>query len=113
MYLAIEKTAEGNRIVCTYGSPTDNKYSEKLVESHTAEAETVIFRVNVKKEAVCSFSFSFDGENFKEIGNLFHATAGRWVGAKLGIFALNSNDDSTGFADFDWVIIDEPDNTNK
>ena len=64
MYLAIEKTAEGNRIVCTYGSPTDNKYSEKLVESHTAEAETVIFRVNVKKEA--GAVNSADGENFKE-----------------------------------------------
>jgi len=108
VYLAIEKTSEGNKMVCYHGSSTRDRYTEKLLESHDAESETVIFRVDVKKEAVCSFSFSYDGENFKETGDVFTATAGKWVGAKLGIFAMNKNMDSSGYADFDWVTVNKP-----
>jgi len=105
MYLAIERSEEGNRIVCTYGSPSDDGYTEKVVASHTAETGKVIFRVDVRKEAVCSFSYSFDGENFAKIGDEFKATPGRWVGARLGIFAMNPYADSAGFADFDSVTV--------
>jgi len=113
VYLAIEKTSEGNRIVCCHGSPDGCGYTEKLVESHPAEADEVIFRVDVRKEAVCSFSFSFDGETFRKTGDLFTATAGKWVGAKLGIFAMNPGTDSTGFADFDWVAVNKPEDAEK
>lgn len=110
MYLAIEKTPERNKIVCCCGSPNGTEYTEQLIESQCAQQETVIFSVDVKDEAVCSFSFSYDGLNFHKTGKLFHAVAGRWVGAKLGIFALNSKEDSAGFADFDWINISKPDN---
>lgn len=109
MYLAMEKTNEGNKIVCFRGSAGNAECTEQVLESHAADTENVIFRVDVRKEAVCSFSFSFDGENYIKIGEPFHATAGRWVGAKLGIFAMNRYEDSEGFADFDWVIVNKPD----
>ena len=37
-------------------------------------------------DAVCSFSFSVDGENWTPAGSGFTAQAGRWVGAKFGFF---------------------------
>ena len=113
MYLAVEKTGEGNRIVCTHGAPADDGYEEKTIESRAAESGKVILRVDVREEAVCSFSFSRDGKDFIKIGNEFNATAGRWVGAKLGIFAMNPAEDSAGFSDFDSVMFKRPDNAGK
>lgn len=109
-YLAIEKTAEGDKIVCYYGAHSDTGYKEHLVELNNAEDRTVLFKVDIKSEAVCSFSFSYDGKNFKRIGELFRATSGRWVGAKLGIFAINSRGNSTGYADFDWFVVKNSNN---
>jgi beta-xylosidase len=113
MYLTIEKTEEGNKVACIYGSPSENGYREEVLESRTAESTTVIFRVDVRNGAVCSFSFSYDGENFVNAGRDFNATAGSWVGAKLGIFAMNTYSDSKGFADFDWVIVGKPGSTGR
>ena len=37
-------------------------------------------------DAVCSFSWSLDGENFVKAGPDFIAAPGRWIGAKFGFF---------------------------
>lgn len=49
------------------------------------------------------FAFCADGNSFQQIGEPFTARAGRWIGAKVGIFAskTQSTNDS-GYADFDW-----------
>lgn len=110
-YVAIEKTEEGDKITCYYGCHSDAeysdnaKYTEQLIDSQTAEDQTVIFSVDVKYDAQCSFKYSYDGKDFKSIGGSFNAKPGRWVGAKLGIFAMNQYADSDGFADFDWVSV--------
>ncbi|HZK26890.1 MAG TPA: glycoside hydrolase 43 family protein [Thermoclostridium sp.] len=110
-YVVIEKTQEGNKISCYYGSHSDAeysedaKYTEQLIDSQTAEAQTVIFSVDVKYDSKCSFKYSYDGKHFKPIGKAFIAKPGRWVGAKLGIFAMNKYKDSNGFADIDWIYV--------
>src|SRR5688572_2672283 len=40
-------------------------------------------RVSVGKDAVCTFSFSTDGNKFNPVGGPFKAREGRWIGAKL------------------------------
>jgi beta-xylosidase len=61
-------------------------------------------RVSVREGARCQFSYSADGENFTDIGEVFTAAPGRWVGAKLGLFASCSPATAAtgGHADFDW-----------
>ncbi|TNF43144.1 MAG: glycoside hydrolase, partial [Bacteroidetes bacterium] len=58
--------------------------------------------------AVCSFSFSADGENFKNAGSDFTAKPGRWIGAKIGFFALREGiTNDAGTVDIDWFRIDK------
>ncbi|MDR1698242.1 MAG: glycoside hydrolase 43 family protein [Prevotellaceae bacterium] len=56
-----------------------NAFAPTLVNSFYVKLE-------VRKNAVCHFSYSLDGVNFNEMGNAFTAKAGRWIGAKFGFF---------------------------
>jgi beta-xylosidase len=80
------------------------------------EIEKTITRVNVsdvylrfvmKKGAVCTFSYSLDGEKFIAIEDSFQAVAGRWIGAKMGIFCTREAQiNDSGYADFDWFHVE-------
>jgi hypothetical protein len=59
---------------------------------------TVSLRVVVTRGAVCHFSFGSDGKNYTEVGKPFTARPGKWIGAKVGLFAIGP---SGGAADFD------------
>jgi hypothetical protein len=45
-------------------------------------------RITVGRRGV-SFSYSKDGSRFTEIGEPFKAREGRWIGAKVGLFAVS------------------------
>jgi beta-xylosidase len=67
---------------------------------------TVYLRVEVSDGAVCSFSYSADGAQFHPAGEPFTATKGRWVGAKVGVFAVNlQRSGSGGYVDVDGVEV--------
>jgi len=78
--------------------------------------DAVFLRVSVSADAKCRFSFSDDGKTFTPIGQEFTATAGRWVGAKVGIFAATVRGAQAGaepgnpdaYADFDWFRVSAP-----
>jgi hypothetical protein len=68
---------------------------------------TLYFRVEVRDGALCSFSFSENGRRFKTVGEEFQAVPGRWIGAKIGYFALRDgmiND--AGNVDIDWFRVE-------
>lgn len=66
----------------------------------------VYFRVNVDKGAKCRFSYSEDGNQFKNVGSTFTAVPGRWIGAKVGVFATRQDKiNDSGYADYDWFRI--------
>ena len=47
-----------------------------------------------------------DGENFTRTGDAFEAKEGKWIGAKVGLFAVgNKKTNDTGWADVDWFRI--------
>lgn len=56
----------------------------------------VHLRVDVAEGGHCRFSYSRDGKIFTPLGDTFTATAGHWVGAKVGLFAAGER----GYADF-------------
>lgn len=66
----------------------------------------IYLRVRVNKGAQCQFSYSLDGTQFIAAGETFQAEAGKWIGAKVGLFAgrVTQTNDS-GFADFDWFRV--------
>jgi hypothetical protein len=63
----------------------------------------------VQSRARCQFSYSEDGRTFAPLGGEFAATPGRWVGAKLGLFAVApTSAPAAGHADFDWFRVTAP-----
>jgi beta-xylosidase len=87
----------------------------KNVEKGKAESEQVLtklsqkeiyLRVTVSTGAICTFSYSLDGNNFTTINEDFTAEPGKWIGAKFGIFCTRDQQtNDSGYVDFDWVRI--------
>ncbi len=79
------------------GSPENAKTITKL------KGNSVHFRVQVSEGGKCQFSYSEDGEKFTKTGEVFTAVPGRWIGAKVGLFATRVDTiNDAGYADFDW-----------
>lgn len=86
----------------------DKGAKEELTAAQPVESNTIWFRVAVKKGAECQFSYSSDGASFTSLGNVFKAREGRWIGAKVGFYALREgiiND--AGSVDIDWFRIEK------
>jgi hypothetical protein len=70
-------------------------------------SQTFYLRVAVSQDAVCRFSYSSNGADFRLIGEPFPARAGRWIGAKVGLFALAPGAArESGYADIDWFRVE-------
>lgn len=107
---------------------TGDNFTLKLVTCHDAEqgnrqeAETIAtikpsrvyeaglypnlecdlyLRVKVGKGAVCKFSYSLDGKKFISAGQPFQARAGKWIGAKTGLFSVTPDGNDRGWMDID------------
>jgi len=95
------------RVVKCKNARTGGKEQELFSEDFTGFE--IYFRVKVEKGAVCKFSFSADGKNFREAGSVFEAKPGRWIGAKTGFFALRDGvTNDAGTVDIDWFRIESP-----
>ncbi|WP_312688888.1 glycoside hydrolase 43 family protein [Kosakonia sp.] len=55
-------------------------------------APTLLFRVRVDRDGICTFAWSQSGGRWQDISPTFAAAAGKWIGAKVGIYALSSTD---------------------
>jgi beta-xylosidase len=92
----------------TYCKQAEKSGKEEITETKPMDSSTVYFRVQVKTGAECSFSYSTDGLSFSTIGNSFKAREGRWIGAKLGFYALrNGVINDAGSADIDWFRMEK------
>jgi len=82
--------------------------NEELSASQPINSPTIYFRIQVRKGAECNFGYSTDGISFTAIGKTFKAREGRWIGAKVGFYALrNGVINDAGSADIDWFRIDK------
>jgi len=87
----------------------------KDADRHTAESEsapvesqgnTNYLRVSVTRGGMCTFAFSPDGIKFTAIGEPFTAREGKWIGAKVGLFAVGTAPTrEMGYADVDWFRV--------
>jgi beta-xylosidase len=102
-YLAI--TGENSKllleqVICLKAETGGN---EEAAEQVSIEQPSLYLRVKVDEGAVCIFAYSSDGTNFKQIGRPFQAQPGKWIGAKVGLFASRSASSQTGgYTDFDF-----------
>lgn len=107
-YLALKAKKDGLYVVYSICKGADKGSAEEEKELVKLDDPTVYFRVSVGKNAKCKFAYSTDGKTFMSIGDVFQAKPGKWIGAKLGLFAIrNQQTNDSGYADFDWFRIEK------
>ncbi|MBN1523028.1 MAG: glycoside hydrolase 43 family protein [Spirochaetales bacterium] len=120
-YIVIEKQDKDYRIrFCTKSVSVDTAGSvaaqeerhlcaeEVWVDGPRVNSGTIWFRLNVDYHAQCRFSWSADGNMFRMLGDTFSASPGRWVGAKIGLFAIkNLRTEISSYADFGYFTVRE------
>jgi beta-xylosidase len=82
--------------------------SEEIINSsERLKTNSVYFKVEVSyPNAMCQFSYSEDGKTYKKIGKLFKAKEGKWIGAKVGLFSVSTQEAKRGgYADVDFFKI--------
>lgn len=105
--LALKSKKDGVYVVHTLCKDADKGKPENETVLIKATSTTVYFRVKVAVGGKCQFSYSFDGNNFTNAGDVFIAEVGRWIGAKFGIFCTRQSQiNDSGFTDFDWVRVE-------
>lgn len=107
-YVSVKKRAEGLFVSQTVVK--DAEKGGKGKESTPAQglkSNTFYLRVKVSSGKLCDFSYSADGVTFAPLGETFEARQGKWIGAKVGIFAVRRGKTrETGYADFDWFRVE-------
>ena len=108
-YISAKKKPEGLVISQTIVKDAEAGSIGKESAAIALKGEAFYLRVKVSNNAVCNFSYSSDGKNFSPIGEAFNARKGKWIGAKVGIFAVATGKiREMGYADFDWFRVSPP-----
>jgi beta-xylosidase len=115
-YIAIEqdKTGNLNLVQRTMKNARTAKEGEKDIASVLINKKEVQLRAKVEMiqnkepfDARVTFYYSIDGKNFKKLGDSFKPVAGRWVGAKIGLFATGTKEvNDSSYADYDWFRVE-------
>lgn len=107
-YIGLELKQDGLHLVQVSCNAADKGGEEVAHFSRPVSSKTLYLRVEVKEPAVCAFSYSLDGKTFQPAGEPFTAQPGRWIGAKVGIFATRTRvTNDSGYADVDWFRVGE------
>jgi beta-xylosidase len=107
-YIALERKLNSElqlvQVICI---DAEHGGTETVHAVQAVREEPILLRISVAENASCSFQFSLDGKKYKNTGTSFQASPGKWVGAKVGMFASCSDtSENTGFADFEFFSID-------
>ena len=101
--VAVERTPTGLRLIKVACQDAEHAGKETVEDEVAHLGDSVWLRIKVSPGAVCDFSYSRDGRKFLTAGKSFTARAGKWIGAKVGLFCLAASPAKTsGHADFDW-----------
>jgi len=87
----------------------DGKYRLHLVASGESQATldlegpSLVLKLKVEEGGVCRLGVAIAETGFYQLGPSFHATPGRWIGAKVGLYCITTDVlDPSGHADFAW-----------
>jgi beta-xylosidase len=105
--ISLRKKPEGLVISQAIGKDAMNGSAATTGPETLLTGTAFYLRVKVAQGALCQFSYSTDGAKFTPIGELFTAKPGRWIGAKVGVYALGTGKaGESGYADFDWFRVE-------
>jgi beta-xylosidase len=87
-YVGVVRKGAGVRTVRETCLEADAETGEQIEIGPRVTGSRVHLRVRVVEGARCEFSVSFDGTRFETVGGSFETRAHRWVGVRVGLFAL-------------------------
>ncbi|WP_245935809.1 glycoside hydrolase family 43 protein [Sphingobacterium athyrii] len=121
-YVALKKTTNGYEILQVQCQDAEQNGAEEIRFNRALDAlrPTVKYNYQTKLEEVdlwirtqvdvkgdARFEYSTDGRAYFPLGDKFHMRQGKWIGAKMGYFILNSTADSPrSWADIDWFRVE-------
>ncbi|HET7626590.1 MAG TPA: glycoside hydrolase 43 family protein [Verrucomicrobiae bacterium] len=97
--IAIRRERDGNKILF--------RSNHTETELSIADAVRCRFFADVSPGGICRFRFAIGEDAPKKIDFEFKATAGFWIGAKVGIYSISRNSAPKGYADFDYFRFSE------
>jgi len=85
----------------------DKGTAENILFVTKLSSNEVYLKVKVNEpNGLCQFSYSEKGKSFINAGKVFQAKPGKWIGAKVGLFSVSTQEvNRGGYADFDWFRI--------
>jgi len=106
--LSIKSKKDGIYLFYGVCQSADKGKTENEKEIAKLKSGVVHFRVKVSNGAKCQFSYSEDGNNYSNVGDEFQATAGQWIGAKVGLFAIRDTQiNDSGIGEYDWFRVEK------
>lgn len=105
-YSALVLQKREGRLILQQRTGEWNRNKEERVELEEFSGDRIYLRMRVEKEKDVSFEVSGDGQSFRALGEKVEATPGRWVGVKLGLFAINEEGHSGGSVKADWFVFE-------
>lgn len=104
--IGIQRKKEGLYLVYGVCQNADKGKIENEKEITRLKSGSVYFRIKILAGAKCQFSYSENGTDFTNVDDEFQATAGQWIGAKIGLYALrDSQTNDSGIAEYDWFRV--------
>jgi beta-xylosidase len=107
-YVGLERSSEGLRVVrriCRNAERGTAETDDDLVRLD--DATPVELGVEVGAGGVCRFSARCGDESWPDLGDVFAAREGKWIGAKVGLFSQGTAVEA-GYVDVDRFTIEPP-----
>ena len=105
-WVGVRNTKDGIKMVSALARDAASGAAESEVRAIPVSQNRLCLRAAFEQGAIVQFAYSLDGRTFGDIGEKFTARPGRWVGAKVGLFAAGvAGTRSRGAATFNWFRI--------
>ncbi|PIB34443.1 glycoside hydrolase [Reichenbachiella sp. 5M10] len=101
--LSVMRSMTGYQVNYKRCIEAESNTPEELLTSVSVGEPELWLKLTVTEGAQVQFSYSTNGRVFREMGEVFSAREGKWVGAKTGLFATRSS--SKGIPGY--VLVDE------
>jgi len=106
-YLSVRRSADGPELVYAHNTAPADGEPDTETEVVPLDSPSVRLRASVADGGEVRFAYG-DDRKFEEIGAPFQAEQGRWIGAKIGVFAVGERKGSeSGFCDFEYFRVGE------
>lgn len=105
--LAIKHKKDGNYLVYILCKDAAKGKKETETVIRKMDEQALYLRLIITTGAVCHFSYSTTGKDFITCGDAFKAEAGRWIGAKMGLYCIRTEiTNDSGYADIDFFRVE-------